>query len=163
MNKKKNKVKQEPEQNTEEAFQKSVDPVLRFSPTAWAKLIYFRDREDNEIGGFGISKPDDLLFVEDFQTVKQKVTSVSIEFDDSAIADFFDRQVDCGRKPEQFARIWAHTHPADSAEPSMIDEQTFQRVFGDCQWAVLFVLAEGKNVYARLRLISARAVTCLFR
>jgi len=25
--------------------------ALRFSPTAWAKLLYFRDKSDNEVGG----------------------------------------------------------------------------------------------------------------
>ena len=79
--------------------------TLRFSPTAWAKLVYFRDKSDNEVGGFAITDADDLLFVRDFVTVKQEVTAVSVKFDDSAVADLFDAQVDLGRKPEQFARI----------------------------------------------------------
>jgi hypothetical protein len=98
--------------------------ALRFSPTAWAKLLYFRDKSDNEVGGFGISDPDDLLFVREFITVKQEVTCVSVKFDDLAVADFFDTQVDLGRKPEQFARIWLHSHPGDSPEPSVIDEDS---------------------------------------
>jgi proteasome lid subunit RPN8/RPN11 len=125
--------------------------ALRFSPTAWAKLLYFRDKSDNEVGGFAITEVDDLLFVKDFVTVKQEVTSVSVKFNDAAVADFFDTQVDLGRKPEQFARIWLHTHPGDSAEPSMIDEETFQRVFGVCQWAVIFVIAQNNKTFARLR------------
>ena len=79
--------------------------ALRFSPTAWAKLLYFRDKTDNEVGGFGITQLDDLLFVIDFVTIKQEVTGVSVKFDDEAVADYFDAQVDLGRKPEQFARI----------------------------------------------------------
>ena len=130
---------------------KRDDVALRFSPTAWAKLVYFRDKSDNEVGGFAISDPDDLLFVREFVTVKQEVTCVSIKFDDAAVADFFDAQVDLGRKPEQFARIWLHSHPGDSPEPSAIDEETFGRVFGRCQWAVLFVVAQDNNTYARLR------------
>src|SRR4051812_35743192 len=38
---------------------------LRFSPTAWAKLLFLRDIGDTEVGGFGITPADDLLFVED--------------------------------------------------------------------------------------------------
>ena len=128
-----------------------TNPVLRFSPTAWAKLLFFCHHGKTEIGGFGISVPDDLLYIEDFETVKQTVTSASVAFDDAAVADFFDQQVDAGRKPEQFARIWLHTHPGDSASPSSTDEETFQRVFGGCQWAILFVLARGGKIYARLR------------
>ena len=40
-------------------------PTLRFSPTAWAKLLFLRDLGDTEVGGFGISAADDLLYVED--------------------------------------------------------------------------------------------------
>ena len=127
-----------------------VEKALRFSPTAWAKLLFFRDKSPNEVGGFGITAPDDLLFIQDFLTVKQEVTCVSVKFDDEAVSQFFDQQVDLGRKPEQFARIWLHTHPGDSPDPSTTDEQTFQRVFGNCQWAVMAVVAQDNNTYARL-------------
>ena len=75
----------------------------------------------------------------------------SVSFDDEAVADFFECQVDAGRRPEQFGRIWLHTHPGDSPQPSMVDEETFGRVFGRCEWAVMFVLARGGKSYARLR------------
>ena len=124
---------------------------MRFSPTAWAKLLYFRDRQGTEIGGFGITRADDLLFVEEFVTVKQDVSVASVAFDDNAVADFFDVQVDAGRKPEQFARAWLHTHPGDSPHPSGTDEETFARVFGSCEWALMFILARNGKSYARLR------------
>jgi len=124
--------------------------ALRFSPTAWAKLLYFRDKSDNEVGGFGITGPDDLLFVKEFVTVKQEVTAVSVKFDDEAVANFFEDQVDLGRKPEQFGRIWCHTHPGQSPGPSIIDEETFTRVFGNCQWAVMFIVAQDNKTYAKL-------------
>ena len=126
-------------------------PILRFSPVAWAKLLYFRDRQETEVGGFAVTSPSDLLKVEDFITVKQEVTVASVSFDDQAVADFFETQVDAGRKPEQFGRIWLHTHPGDSPVPSCTDEETFARVFGSCQWALMFVLARGGKSYARLR------------
>jgi hypothetical protein len=126
-------------------------PVLRFSPTAWAKLLFFCHHGNTEIGGFGITSADDLLCINDFQTIKQAVTGASVAFDDAAVADFFDQQVDAGRKPEQFARIWLHTHPGDSASPSSTDEDTFYRVFCSCQWAIMFILARGGKTFARLR------------
>ena len=94
---------------------------------------------------------DDLLYVKEFVTIKQDTTIVTISLDDEAVADHFDEQVDMGRKPEQFFRIWCHTHPGDSPTPSGTDESTFQRVFGMCDWGVMFVLAEGGKTYARLR------------
>lgn len=125
-------------------------PVLRFSPYAWAKLLYFRDKGRTEIGGFGITEANDLLYITDFITVKQNVTAISVSFDDNAVADYFEAQVDVGRKPEQFARIWVHSHPGDSPEPSLTDEDTFKRVFGTCEWAIMFVLAQDDSAYARL-------------
>ena len=83
--------------------------------------------------------------------MQQQCTPVSVRFDDEAVADFFDRQVDKGRHPRQFARIWVHTHPCDCARPSGTDEQTFARCFGRADWAVMFILACGGETYARLR------------
>lgn len=149
----KNNLKRATQKSSSQAEKKAKQSkrlALRFSPTAWAKLLYFRDKSDNEVGGFGITAPDDLLYVREFITVKQEVTAVSVKFDDEAVADFFETQVDLGRKPEQFARIWLHSHPGDSAAPSIIDEETFARVFGGCQWAVMFVVAQDNKTYAKL-------------
>jgi len=114
-------------------------------------LLYFRDRGETEIGGFGVTDARDPLLVQEFMTVEQRVTSVSVSFDDEAVADFFDAQVDAGRKPEQFGRIWLHTHPGDSPQPSVVDEETFERVFGRCEWALMFVLGRSGKTFARLR------------
>ena len=45
--------------------------MLRFRPTAWAKLLFLRDYGQTEVGGFGITPADDLLYVEDVRLVKQ--------------------------------------------------------------------------------------------
>jgi proteasome lid subunit RPN8/RPN11 len=126
-------------------------PRLRFSPTAWAKLLFLRDRGPTEVGGFGITPAADLLYVEDFRSVTQTCTSVSVAFDDSAVAEFFDEQIDAGHRPEQFARIWIHTHPGESPQPSHVDEEAFRRVFGPCDWAVMFIIAREGETYCRLR------------
>ena len=89
------KPKQAPEQKLRKAPQ-PPQPILRFCPTAWAKLLFFRDRGQTEIGGFAITQPDDLLYVVDFATVKQEVSIASVAFDDQAVADFFDTQVQLG-------------------------------------------------------------------
>jgi proteasome lid subunit RPN8/RPN11 len=113
--------------------------------------LFLRDRGPTEVGGFGIAPAVDLLYVEDIRLVQQTCTSISVAFDDSDVAEFFDDQIDLGRRPEQFARVWIHTHPGDSAQPSHVDEETFSRVFGPCDWAVMFILARGGETYCRLR------------
>jgi len=110
-----------------------------------------RDATDNEVGGFGLTLAEDLLFVTDFILVKQKVTAVSVSFEDESVADFFEDQVEAARVPQQFGRIWLHTHPGNSPEPSMTDENTFTRVFGSCDWAIMFIVAQDGRTFARLR------------
>ena len=114
-------------------------------------MLFFRDRGQTEIGGFAVTSKDDLLRVVDFVTVKQEVSMASVVFDDESVADFFEAQVDAGRKPEQFARIWLHSHPGNSPEPSHTDQETFHRVFGKCEWAVMFIVARNGKTSARLR------------
>ncbi|WP_339688316.1 hypothetical protein [Gimesia maris] len=126
-------------------------PQLRFSPTAWAKLLYLRDYGDTEVGGFGITSDEDLLLVQDLQLVEQTCSLAHVAFDDEAVANFFDDQVDAGLRPEQFGRIWIHTHPGDCPLPSQTDEATFERVFGRSDWAVMFILARTGQTYARLK------------
>jgi len=124
---------------------------LRFTPTAWSKLLFFRDRGETEIGGFGLSAPNDLSLIEDIRIVEQDCTPITVAFRDEAVADFFDEQVDAGRQPESFARCWIHTHPGNCPLPSQTDEETFRRAFGRSDWAVMFIIARNGDVYARLR------------
>jgi hypothetical protein len=104
-----------------------------------------------EVGGFGITSRNDLWLVEDVALVRQQCTEVTVKFDDAAVADFFDVQVDQDRKPDEFGRIWIHTHPGHSAFPSGTDEATFSRCFGRTDWAVMLIVARGGRVYARVR------------
>ncbi len=130
-------------------------PSLIFSAAAWLKLQYLCHKGDTEVGAFGVSPVGSPLCVADLAVIRQRCSSVSVEFDDEAVADYFDEQVETGCHPEQFARIWVHTHPGDSPEPSGIDEETFDRVFGRCDWAIMFILARGGHTYCRLR-VTAR-------
>lgn len=130
---------------------RSFRPTLRFRPTAWAKLLFLRDLGETEVGGFGISAADDLLLIEDFVLVRQRCSVITVAFDDNAVAEYFDQQIDRGLRPEQFGRIWIHTHPGDSARPSSVDEETFARVFGRSDWAVMAIVACGGDTFARLQ------------
>jgi proteasome lid subunit RPN8/RPN11 len=127
-------------------------PRLVFSTQAWLKLQVLCHAGETEVGAFGISDPQNLLLIQDVVTVKQSCTSVTVRFDDSAVSEFFEQQVEAGRGPQSFGRIWIHTHPGASPDPSGTDEETFNRVFGRCDWAIMFILARGGATYCRLRL-----------
>ena len=125
-------------------------PCLTFAPLAWLKLQYFCHAGPTEVGGFGISDADDLLYVEDFVTVRQQVSPAYVRFENEAVADYFDACIDRGIPVSRFARLWMHTHPGESVTPSATDEDTFADSFGRCDWAVMFILARTGRTYARL-------------
>ncbi len=124
----------------DEAEAEANRPKLRFTPTAWAKLKFLRD-----LG------PTDLLLIKDVRLVPQQAHPAFVVFDDHAVADYFDEQVDRDLRPEQFGRIWIHTHPGESPAPSVTDHETFDRVFGATQWSVMFILARHGATHAELR------------
>ena len=94
----------------------SLARPLRFTPYAWAKLLRLRDLGDTEVGGFGISAQDDLLLVEDVCLVRQLCTPVTVKFDDEAVADYFDEQVD-QRPPARAVCPDLDSHPSGRLAP----------------------------------------------
>lgn len=126
-------------------------PRLTFSPRGWLKWQYLCHCGPTEIGAFGLSKDSDLLYVDDLIVLKQSATAVSVAFDDAAVADLFDEMADAGIPSNRFSRIWLHTHPGASVTPSGVDEETFRRVFGANDWAVMGILGRTGRTSARLR------------
>jgi hypothetical protein len=124
---------------------------LRFTPYAWAKLECIRDLGDTEVGGFGIASDDDPMCIVDIALIKQQCTGSTVEFDDIGVADYFDDCIDAELHPEQFGRVWIHTHPYGCHKPSMTDEKTFEKCFGGCDWAVMYILSKDGTDYCALQ------------
>jgi len=128
---------------------------LRFSPYAWAKIRWIRDYCKSEIAGFGISSMEDPFYMEDFRTIKQVASTTHFEFDDNALNDYLTAMFEEGKQPGECMRLWVHTHPGDNfATPSYHDEQTFSDAFSNTDWAMMIIVDEGDNAYARLRIKS---------
>lgn len=127
---------------------------LTFSTHAWLKFQFLCHVGPSEIGGFGLASRDDPLFVEDFLLVRQTCTPMTASFDDVSVADLFEDMADAGVPPSRFARLWLHTHPGASVEPSHTDEATFARAFGTCDWSVMAILGRTGRMSARLRFTS---------
>ena len=132
--------------------------ALTFSTLAWLKFQYLCHAGPTEVGGFALSHPDEPLFVEDVLVVRQNCTFVSVAFEDLAVADLFDEMADAGIPPNRFARIWLHTHPGASVEPSSVDEATFARVFGTCDWSIMAILGRTGRMSARLQFTAGPGV-----
>ena len=123
---------------------------LRFTPYAYAKIQYMRDKGDTEVAGYGICERDPLL-ITDFRMVKQECSAAFVEMDGESFLDVMEEYAAKGLKMEQVGRIWIHTHPGNSAKPSGTDEKTFKDLWGNCSWSVMAILANGGDTYARLQ------------
>lgn len=121
---------------------------LRFSLRAWAKLQYVLLKVDQEVIAFGITDGQDLLAVRDFWLPGQYGSVASASLDEESFAEEFEKRAQ-EADPVSFARIFLHTHPDMSPEPSGVDEKTFQEVFGKTNWAVLFILARNGETWCR--------------
>jgi proteasome lid subunit RPN8/RPN11 len=136
---------------------------LVFSPLAFLKLQYLCHAGPTEVGAFAISSTQRPLYIEELHTLPQQTSSVSVQFDDAAVADYFDRCVDQGYHPSMFARLWLHTHPGSCPRPSGTDEETFHRVFKSSDWAVMAIISRTGNTYARLQLNQGPGARCSLR
>ena len=121
------------------------------SPLAYLELLFHCHHADTEVAAMGISAENQPLRVERIELVRQSASTCFVEMDDEAVADHIDDCAQLGIPPARCGRIWMHTHPGNSAEPSVTDEQTFRRAFGGCDWSVMFILARGGQMYAGLQ------------
>ena len=126
---------------------------LVFTQYAANKVRWFLHRAGgNEVGGLGLTDPNDPLKVIDFIVPKQETSAASVEFDAEGLADLFEDMADEGVQPAQFFRVWIHTHPGQHFnQPSMTDENTFRTVFGDHEYAIMFIADQGLHTFCRLR------------
>lgn len=125
---------------------------IQFTPYAWAKLLYMRDKGPTEVAGYGITATDDPLLVTDFVLVKQECTVVTFDLDANDSVEHMETMMDKGLMPWQYANILIHTHPGDSPSPSGTDENNFNKSFSHPNWAVMFIIAEGGECYCRLKI-----------
>lgn len=124
---------------------------IKFTPYAWAKLLYMRDRGGTEVAGYGVTGTEDPLLVTDFVLVKQECTIVTFDLDAADSAEYMEKMMDKGLMPWQYANILIHTHPGDSPSPSGVDEKNFISAFSHPNWAIMFIIAEGGACYCRLK------------
>lgn len=127
------------------------NPVVRFSPAAWQKLVILKGLGHTEIGAFAVTSIADPLMIRDIKLVPQECSGATVKFTDEGIADYMEEMVAAGFQPVEFFRIWIHTHPTFGPSPSAVDEATFRDIFGQMDWAVMFVLGKDEECYAKLR------------
>lgn len=125
-------------------------PGFRFTPYAYQKLLYFLHIGDTEVGGFGILDEEDPSVIIDFCLVKQECTSATVDLMD--LDKYVDEMVDEGISPNRSFRVWIHTHPGSSPNPSSTDWKTFNELMENYPWFAMLIIDRSHNTYGYLKL-----------
>ena len=133
--------------------------MITFSKKAIAKYLFVRDycnetnlKEKSNSNAFlecsvlGISSPDRINYVDDVIIPKQEVTGTTTDIDQDWLHEWADEMWDKGEDhaPKYTTRIWCHTHPGSSAEPSGTDEKTWSDTYmiDGVDWAAMIIIAQ---------------------
>lgn len=122
----------------------------RFSPYAYQKVIYMRDKGGTEVSGFCITDPNEKDLITDFQLVKQACTSVTTDMDKEGMSDFLTNMAEQDIAPAECMRVWLHTHPGSSPSPSGTDEKTFSELLANFPYIVMLIIARGGAKFGRI-------------
>lgn len=122
-----------------------------FTPTAWAKLICFRDAGPTEVAGFAVTDPQNSSKIIDVHLVKQRCTGATFDLDMEDVDEYMNKMLDLGIPPKDCSRILWHTHPGSSATPSGVDEDNFKKVFDKCDFGTMLIVSRTSEVYCRTR------------
>lgn len=123
--------------------------ALVFTPLAWLKMQFLCHAAPTEVSAFAVldDEPHEVRIV-DLLVPKQECSYATTDPDMADMEDLWDGLGD-GVQPWQYSSVWCHTHPHISANPSMTDEGTFEKMLGP--WAVMFILSKMGETYARLK------------
>ena len=132
--------------------------TIFFTPYSFSKIVYMRDKGATEVGGFCVSLQENPGLVVDFHLVSQLCDSAYCEFTDDGMVEFNDEMAEAGYHPQEYSRMWLHTHPGTSANPSGLDEETFTKQFGGMDWSAMLIVARGGQTYGRIRYAVCNAV-----
>jgi len=130
----------------------STSKVITLSPLAFLHWQFICHAGKTEACAFGVSKPNVPTYVESLHIPKQSCTPAYCESDDDELLDLL-MQTMTGKYVEgQVGRVWLHTHPGSSAQPSSIDETTFKDVWtGPQDFYAMLILARGGETYCRTK------------
>lgn len=122
----------------------------RVSPYAYQKILFMRDIGDSEVSGFAVTDENEPDLITDFHLIKQECTVVTTEMDSEGLADYLEDMVENGFQPGNCMRVWIHTHPGSSPNPSGTDEDTFKELSSKFAYFVMLIIAEKGAKFGRL-------------
>lgn len=129
---------------------------LVLSVYAYLKWQYMCYSTPLEVSAYGFSRGTksfaDLLYIEDLIILRQECSTCFTNIDSDAILEYYDKLADKDIPLQQGTRVWFHTHPQMSAQPSSTDTDTFAETFDNPDWSIMAILSQTNDMTARLKL-----------
>lgn len=130
----------------------SLGNSLIFHPIAWLELKWFLLHKPVEVSCMGIAEiPDHPLYITRLAWLPQNNSAGFVEFHEGAFSTHLNDSLDAGLQPYQATRIWIHTHPGGSPNPSGQDEDQLTQFMALNDWTVMFIMARTGATFCRLR------------
>jgi len=100
------------------------EPRLKFSPSAWTKLVLYTTLCPHEIGGFGMLVQDGADYIlDDLLLVEQDVNALATHFHGQSVSLLLADLVEQDRDPAAL-QLWWHSHAREAPFWSGEDEKT---------------------------------------
>jgi hypothetical protein len=129
-------------------------PTLYITQFAWMKIGCALRHVDTEIAWWGITHPDNPMYVQDIIIPHQCASSADVEFDQEQMAQHLFELMDLDIPPRLGAHIHGHSHPGNSAEPSGTDDDMFYKEMAHdkYEWIVSLIVAQDLSHTCRGRI-----------
>lgn len=121
----------------------TTSPTVYIKYPALVKMNQFAQNCDKEIGWLGsaVKNEDGSYTIEDMYLIKQKVTAVTTELEESAILQFMnDIKKTEGIEAMSKIRVWGHSHVDMGVFASSQDNETFKEYYEDCNFFIRIIV-----------------------
>lgn len=128
---------------------------LTFHPAAWFLYQFLCHRATTEVGGYGVTRDlEKPLYVHDLVIPQQECSVSKTDLNIDHLSELYEELLDEGLEPWQYSSVWFHTHPEMSANPSFIDEKTFEDIITKCKspWLVMVILSKTEDFSAAIQI-----------
>lgn len=124
----------------------------KFTPYAYQKVIYLRDLGDTEVSFFCVVDENEPNVICDVQLVKQVGSVATTDMDGAGLTEYLSRMDDQGFSPGHCFRVWLHTHPGDSPEPSGTDWTQYEKLKTTYEypWFAMLIISRTGKKFGRM-------------
>jgi len=102
-----------------------------------------------EVAAYGLCYRN-TLHVYDLFIPKQEGAMAEVDMDPNDLAQFQGDLIARGGHPRDALRVWLHTHPMESPQPSGTDMATWRETFSSYDYAVMGIMGNTGKVYFRI-------------